>query len=184
MLFTGPVLNFVLKLLPEFNGNYLEIGILEGDSVVDIAEKFPNKTIFAVDPFIEDGNTNHYTGVETNKTLTSIRNKAVEKINKHKNIMLFEQSSVDFAKQLTAEDIDKYNINIVFIDGNHHYDYVLNDLELARKLLNNKNGVIIIDDTQVNDVSHAITTFNNRINLLKEKHIIWNNAVSYRINNA
>ena len=42
--------------------NYLEIGCFDGYNLAVLAEKFPNKTIYGIDPFINDGNISKVPG--------------------------------------------------------------------------------------------------------------------------
>jgi hypothetical protein len=52
------------------------------------------------------------------------------------------------------------NVDFVFVDGAHDYDYVVNDARVARKLLRPEGGVIVFHDygnwEGVNDALHAL----------------------------
>ena len=66
-----------------------------------------------------------------------------------------------------------YNsIDIIFIDGSHDYDYVLNDSEIALKLLRDGKGIILWHDYRVGmEVINAIETFRKRHAYLKIYHV-------------
>lgn len=66
-----------------------------------------------------------------------------------------------------------YNhIDLVFIDGSHDYDYVLNDSEIALKLLRNGEGVIIWHDYRSGiTVVPALEVFRKRHPQLEIFHI-------------
>ena len=56
-----------------FKNNYLEIGVFDGEIISEIAKKFSSKQCYAIDPFIEDGNTSHISGIEANERLLTCR---------------------------------------------------------------------------------------------------------------
>jgi len=65
-------------------------------------------------------------------------------------------------------DSAKYNyshflntIDLVFIDGSHSYEYVINDTKIAMKLLRNGKGIIIWHDYGWNEVVQALNEFYN-----------------------
>jgi predicted O-methyltransferase YrrM len=48
------------------------------------------------------------------------------------------------------------NIDMVFVDGAHSYDYVVNDSEIALKLIGSKKGIIVWHDSILNEIADAI----------------------------
>jgi len=71
-------------------------------------------------------------------------------------------------------DFAPYNksIDFIFIDGSHDYDYVLNDSEIALKLLRNGKGIILWHDYRVGmEVVKVIAIFQKRHPELKIYHI-------------
>lgn len=185
MLFTPHVLNFVCNELEKFEGNYLEIGVYYGESIKVLSNKFPNKKILAIDPFIEDGWTSMHSSIERGGKLVSQRQVTLEKISSISNIILFEETSLSFFENLSDEKALEYNVNIIFIDGDHHYENVRNDCILAMKLLGNKRGIVIFDDNQIDDVRKAKREFeemnSNRISKISE---IAFGAFAYFINES
>lgn len=153
--------NFSLNNLNQYQGNYLEIGIFGAIGLVSLAGKYRDKTIYGIDPFIEDGYTSATSGIASGNQLSDIRNLALSRAAPYSNIKIFEQSSVDFNKNLTVELIQELDVSCVFIDGNHHYEFVKNDAELAMKLIANKSGGICFDDVTIPGVEQAFNEFQN-----------------------
>jgi hypothetical protein len=68
-------------------------------------------------------------------------------------------TSHEFLESLTKEKIDAYNIGTVIIDGNHHYEFVVNDYKLAMMVIDHRPGAIVFDDIEVSGVSQAYQEF-------------------------
>jgi hypothetical protein len=136
--------------------NYLEIGVFDGDNLNILSDIFPNKHFYGIDPFIEDGNTQGITNVKVGEFISSLKYVCNEKFQDKKNVTLFEIDSTIFNKNLSIEQSQDFNTNIVLIDGNHNHPYVEQDIDLALKLIGNKNGVFIIDDITLKDVKTSI----------------------------
>ena len=64
-----------------------------------------------------------------------------------------------YKDKLTDDQIESMNVSVVVIDGNHHYDFVVNDYQLAIQLIGNKEGCVIFDDTDKQDVNRALLEF-------------------------
>jgi glycosyltransferase involved in cell wall biosynthesis len=110
------VINKVIEGLPDIS-SYLEIGVEYGETFKAI-------------------NIPHKIGVDPDMKL-SLENT---------NWMLIHQTSDEFFKTYNPHDDDYYsNLDIVFIDGMHQTEYLVNDLNNAIKCIS-KNGKIFIDD--------------------------------------
>ena len=157
-LFTDHVCDYFKNNMPE-DANYLEIGIYYGESIANLADRYPDKKIYAVDPFIEDGNTTHHSGVEEHGPLTSQRAHAFGLASTRPNIQIFEQTSKEFYQNLNKYKIMDMRVGAVFIDGNHHYEHVVTDYRLALTLLEDRAGMIAFDDTGMTDVAQAMREF-------------------------
>lgn len=78
-----------------------------------------------------------------------------------------------------ANDFEDKSIDLIFLDGNHKYEYVLEDCEAwFPKLIN--NGIMCGDDFYMEDVKRAVTEFakkhNRELKLIKNpnnNYIIW-----------
>ena len=56
----------------------------------------------------------------------------------------------------------KLNIDCVFVDGSHHYKDIMIDIDVAMKCFSNnenKKGIIIFHDVEIDDVGKAISEF-------------------------
>ena len=158
ILFTNHVCDYFQNNMPD-DANYLEIGIYYGVSIANLADRYPDRKIYAVDPFIEDGNTTHDSGVDQHGPLTSQRAHAFGLAVTRPNITIFPVTSLEFSQNLTPEEIKDLRIGAVFIDGNHHYEHVVIDYRLALALLEDRAGVIAFDDTGMTDVAQAMREF-------------------------
>jgi Methyltransferase domain len=165
-------LNIFKERIKEFSGNYLEIGIWEGGSLNTLASLYPDKKFYGIDPFISDGNV---FGIEEGKELINQREAVYKNISSFSNIKLFEVTSKEFFNQY-GSNLASLDISTVLIDGSHHYEDVVLDLELAFKAIGNKAGLIFIDDTNIYDVQAAIDSqldkYRDRI--LAEVRTDWN----------
>ena len=158
--------------------NSLEIGVFNGAGTAIIGKTFPNKTIYAIDPFIEDGNTDWITQVGEGNTLNIQKQNCYNNIKNLANVVLFEETSKSFSKKLTEKMIVEMNIGWVIIDGDHNYEPVTIDYELAIEIINKKkNSGIIVDDTNLPGVEKATNEF-----LKKYKNIIKSTEYNNNLN--
>jgi hypothetical protein len=158
-MFCKSLFNYFNDNLKNYAGNYLEIGVYNGDAIGKLADAYPNKTLLGVDPFIEDGYTAWTSGVSQGNTLEEQKSSTMNHISGKSNVKFFVQTSMDFYSQLTKEQILEYNISCVMIDGDHHYEHVINDCMLALDLIGNKAGAIGLDDIDLPDIQQAIVEF-------------------------
>ena len=141
------------------DGNYLEIGVFNGTSIASLGESFPNKKIYGIDPFIEDGNTSHITSKGVGEILINQKENTLNQIKDKSNVVLFETTSKRFVETLNSEKIREMNISAVFIDGAHQYEHVKNDAELALSLIGNKSGIVVFNNPEIPDVFSVINEF-------------------------
>jgi len=92
--------------------------------------------------------------------------------------------------KMTSDNFFKNNnekFDLIFVDGDHHYNQVLKDASNAWKVLNSK-GILIFDDYTYNhfkdniklNPAFAINEFiNNHINDI-EKYVIWKQVIIFR----
>ena len=158
-LFTPKILEYFTNNIKNYDGNYLEIGVFNGTSIASLADIYPNKKIYGIDPFIEDGWTSHTTNKNQGEHLISQKENTLNQIKDKSNVVLFEMTSKRFVETLNSEKIREMNISAVFIDGAHQYEHVKNDAELALSLIGNKSGLVTFDDTHVSDVSCVCDEF-------------------------
>jgi Methyltransferase domain len=165
---SGHVYNLVTQALNGSTGNYFEIGVFNGVGFAGIATAFLDRYCYAVDPFIEDGNTVDNSKVGAGNSMPAQQASAFSHIEGLLNAEIAVMTSHAYKEALTTEQIDSMNVSVVLIDGNHHYEFVVNDYELSMKLIGNKEGYVIFDDTDVPDVNRALLEFTD----LYEQRII------------
>ena len=162
-MFCYPLYDYHYINLSKHQGNYLEIGVYNGDAIANLAKAYPNKCIIGIDPFIEDGCTSHKSGVIKGSRLLLPREETYKNINGLKNIFFYEMTSEYFYLNITEKHISDANVNVVMIDGDHSYEAAKIDIDLALKLIGNKSGEISFDDAELDEVSRAMLYFENLV---------------------
>ena len=134
--------------------NILEIGSYEGRSTIFFLTVLKNSKIQCVDMFQPSEELLEHDFEKVFKNFMS-------NINQYKDrVKVFRGKSDDFFNKNKEKDF----YDLIYIDGNHHYEYVLRDAENAFKALK-KNGIMIFDDLMwkyYDDVNH------NPIGAIKE----------------
>jgi hypothetical protein len=156
---SGHVYDAVRSRLESSQYNYLEIGLFNGFGFATIADENPHIKFIGVDPFIEDGHTIGTSGATAGSRISEQQTSCEHHIADLTNVELNIMTSHEFLESLTKEKIDAYNIGTVIIDGNHHYEYVVNDYKLAMMVIDHRPGVIVFDDIAVSGVSQAYQEF-------------------------
>ena len=168
----------IISMSNNIEGNYLEIGTYNGFGVSTIAKKLTEKKIYVIDPFIEDGNTQHFSNTSLYKKMDSVKTEFLNNTKGLDNIHHFENTTEEVSKTLTPEEILNMNVSMILIDGDHHTDFVTIDYEFAMNLIGEKSGFIIFDDLHVPDVMIAyenfIEKYKNRIESIDEFYMAAN----------
>ena len=151
--------NFFMEILKQSPHNYLEIGVYDGDCISKLAKAYPGKQFYGVDPFIEDGCTSVHTNVEKGQPISLQKDQALRATKGLSNVKLLEMTSVDFSKHIDDDLIKLMDIAWVLIDGSHEYKDVVNDYKLALRLIGNRSGGIVFDDTDIPEVRRAYREF-------------------------
>lgn len=149
---------FLLGALDKFDGNYLEIGVYEGDMLREFALKWPERTFYGIDPFISCKDTTDHTSVPIGSRMESQRSSALANFNGIGNIIFFEVESRVFMDTMDKDTLDAMRVDVVYVDGNHSYDDTYNDLFLAKRLITG-DGMIYIDDFDLSEVLRATKQF-------------------------
>jgi predicted O-methyltransferase YrrM len=119
-------------------GLFVEIGTDSGYFAEKILEANKKCTLICIDPYIS---YNNYFDSINNVTGDNLFNNTKKKlINKFGERVIFIREFSEKAINLIENDID-----FLYIDGNHQYNYVYNDLKLYYPKVKN-NGYIIGDD--------------------------------------
>jgi len=142
--------------------NVLEIGARYGESSKVILNSLKVNKYMIIDPYTS---YNEYSNDGFNKIMSNdnddiIFNKTKNELESlHNNIVFYRTFSTDTNTINAFEDTT--SIDLIFIDGNHTYKYVLEDLENYYPKLKN-TGIICGDDffmrTHANTCEHMRTT--------------------------
>ncbi len=124
--------------------SYLEIGSFDGVLLSLMAEKYPKVQFFAIDPFMEGGNTGngHY-------GYWYINNKNLP------NVTLYLGKSEDCLPHIAA---DGHKFSCIFVDGDHSYECVIKDMVQGWELLH-PNGFMACHDFDMPGVIQACEEF-------------------------
>ena len=147
-LFRKKRIDVIEKFFQINNSLILEIGTNKGDFSIVLLEKFKPKKLVLVDPWIAEkekiyqsswyGNVDGGSQKIQDSYYQNVKKKFGQQINKKQVEILRMKSSEAFK-------ILKNKFDLIYIDGNHLYNYVLEDLENSLNIINN-NGLIVLDD--------------------------------------
>jgi predicted O-methyltransferase YrrM len=133
-----------------------EIGVYKGGSTVYMLENFDIQMYYAIDPFVlYDG---YYEGTVIN-WFNEIGNgdkcyeKVKELLSKYHNVELIREYSHEASKSIKDNELD-----VCYIDGNHKYEYVYQDIGCWFPKIK-EGGVICGDDVFLPDVIRAVRYF-------------------------
>lgn len=148
-----PSLNFVKK---KFGGKQLvgvEIGTLEGENAEYILKNLNIKKLYLIDPWLDYEEYGSYSDGGQRKNLNKFYLKTLKRIRKFKDkTVLIRKFSSD-----ALGDV-KDRLDFVYIDGNHDYKFVKEDMQNYYKKLK-KGGVLAGHDIPRADVSKAFCEF-------------------------
>jgi hypothetical protein len=153
----------------------VEIGVCNGCFLLPITYINNNILSYGIDPYksyIQNDidNIKYQSNILTTNVilLDNIYNRLINNINKFNlNIKIIKDESEN-----CAIFFENNNIDILHIDGNHNYDYVLKDLLLYHEKIKD-NGIIIINNINLICIKNALDTF---LNLINKFNIIYNNS--------
>ena len=147
-LFSKNRINLIQKYLSVKNPVILEIGIHKGDFSEELIRKFNPKKLLLVDPWIAYndliyqkswyGNTLHSNQNIQDQYFLDV-NKRFEKDILENKIELHRKTSDEFFLG------NKSIFDLIYIDGNHLFEFVKKDIENSLKFINN-DGLIVLDD--------------------------------------
>jgi len=139
---------------------YLEIGAYHGANVISVAESYgmhPDSKLYCIDPWINYNDYPEYTkeNEQENNYKTFMNNINNNNI-KDKTVVLRGYSNIEIPK------LEDNSFDIIFIDGNHEPEYVLEDAVLSFRKLK-IGGYMIFDDYEwdngVSGTHHGIDAF-------------------------
>jgi hypothetical protein len=155
------------------NITWVEIGVCAAETLNFVMKKYGNNfnKLYLIDPYCQ---------MEINTTIPGLNGKhrwssenrkiqkktAVERLNKWSEICVWFEDYSDNVHQ----KIDNNSIDILNIDGDHSYNAVYKDLINYYPKVK-LGGLIILDDTDQNDIKRALSDFCKKMQI-KESDII------------
>jgi len=146
---------------------YLEIGAHYGGNLIEVAKTYgshPESKMYCIDPWEDYSEYPEYKGRQETIYSTFIKN--VENSGtKEKIIPIRGYSNIELLK------FQDNTFDIIYIDGNHESEYVLEDAVLSFRKLKS-GGVMIFDDytdsflTVVRSVHSFIESYKNRLTVI------------------
>lgn len=121
--------------------NYLEIGTFYGANLFSVANTYashPESKLYCIDPWIDYTDYDEYKTQQN--TIYNTFNKNLESFSEKHKINVFRGYSNNEVPKLSDEYFD-----IIYIDGNHEPEYVLEDAVLCFRKLK-EGGIMIFDD--------------------------------------
>lgn len=146
--FPRPSTRIIHKIYGEKPLVGVEIGTGFGDNALSLLHELSIERLYCIDPFVPylDGEVKIQTGYSSKSEYT------LNILSKFKNVTFIRKFSLE-----ACEEIQE-NVDFVYIDGNHGYDYVLADLLNYYPLIREK-GVIAGHDLCWPSVRKALFDF-------------------------
>jgi len=149
-----PMINYLEK-----NFDYplvgVEIGIYRGGNTQRILDKLQIKHIYLVDPYI---NYPEYSAKLNLEILLIATIETAYKIAEKRLQPYKDKISFIFEKSEDAADKIPDNLDFVYIDGNHSYDYIKNDIETYYPKVR-QGGIIGGHDIRLKDIERVTVGF-------------------------
>jgi predicted O-methyltransferase YrrM len=138
---------------------FLEVGVCAGHTTRILAQKFPDMVITGIDPGDQVAPGDR-PSIQINEYLQ--QDKIGELVNGYPNVTIIKEKFRD------VNWTQKFDF--IFIDANHSYNEVIQDSNLAFKLVNN-NGIIIWHDYgNIPDVKKALEQLVTKKNIIYIHH--------------
>ncbi len=135
-----------------------EIGVYEGDNVKSLFKHLNISKLYGIDHYGD------YIQKEGGVIINSIQNKKIEETMKWRLKKLLGRMELIRLTSDAAVDVLPDDIDFIYIDGNHDYEYVKRDLE-NYFLKVKKGGMLAGNDIQYLSVACAVVEFANKYNL-------------------
>lgn len=161
--------------------NIAEIGIGYGSHAKHVLKNTNIEKLYLVDPVKQYDNDFFSDDIMTKEPITPGNNfnELFYLINKE---LAFKKDIVTFLRKpsitVTNDEIPDGTLDCVFIDANHEYQYVLDDLNFWWRKIRN-GGQMLGDDYYMNDVKNAVDTFSQNNNISYD--LLEKNGTDYKI---
>ena len=131
-----------------------EVGVSNGIHAVNILQNMPNvKLLYLVDPYLEGSIWESHKGPAKQRILEATKTATKQKMFPFVNRTQWIYKQFE---ECTQEDVEP--LDFIYIDGNHAYDHIKKDIELAGQLVK-KGGVIGGHDIGSLGVDRAVKEF-------------------------
>ena len=134
----------------------VEIGVDQAFNALNILENLDIKKLYLIDPYYSYGGFNGKGVLDPardDEDLENLYQEALDRLSKHTYKLVW-------LKELSETAVDKVedNLDFIYLDGNHRYEYVLKDLELYYPKVKS-GGLVAGDDFQLEGVQKALRAF-------------------------
>lgn len=127
-----------------------EIGVWEGKNAEFLMNQLDIDKFFLIDPY--DAYDEYPERKSEPSKMSAAQERAHNRLDRYPNVRWIKKYSTE-----AIEDIDR-ELDFVFVDGNHHYEYVKSDIQNYYSLLT-EGGIIAGDDANWIGVAQAVTEF-------------------------
>lgn len=132
----------------------VEIGTFEGYNAESILKNLNVKKMYIVDPYLEYEDYFTSEPEKTKLNLSVAQRKAKNRLKKYSNKIVWIRKTSDDA----LKDIPK-NVDFIYVDGNHEYEYVKKDMENYYEKIGSKGILAGHDITSFPGVGEALVEF-------------------------
>lgn len=153
---------------------YCEIGVFYGHNLLRFAQLFPNAELTGIDPWLDYNEYDEYKG-----TINLVYEGFKENLaaDPNRNRITIHRG---FSHNILKDQPDQY-FDIIYIDGNHSFEFVLADADLAYQKVK-VGGYIIFDDVDWETVQKAFFHFLNKYSqTVKYEQLIYSQTICRRI---
>lgn len=145
-----PAINKIIKEYSFFQDRKLigaEIGVLYGKNSQNILDNLSIEKLYLIDTW------NDYGKADNSYNHQEAYNEVVRKFNNDSRVQILRGYSIEKAK-----DIPNNSLDFAYIDANHSYDFVYQDLCIWTTKVKN-NGIVAGHDIGMIDVMNAVKDF-------------------------
>ena len=129
----------------------VEIGVYRGENSFDMLANLKIEKLYLIDPY-EDYYGGCWESRKKQSEYDDIYNTITKKLIPYKD-------KVEVIRKKSCDAIDKIpEVDFVYIDGNHEFDYVLQDIALYYPKIK-EGGVLSGDNLEYKDVANVVTQF-------------------------
>lgn len=132
----------------------VEVGTGLGVNALNLLSELNIKKLYCVDPFIpyaDDSENSLSKSSQERRSYIVQAEQTVQKLSSYSNVQFVRKSSAEACKEIS-------NVDFVYVDGNHSYEHVLEDLKNYYPLVKEK-GIIAGHDIGRSNVYRALYDF-------------------------